>query len=141
MAIYFHAEKITYQLKGKREIRKWIGRVIENEGKITGEINIIFSSDAFLLKINNQYLQRNYYTDIITFDYSDDQKVSGDLFISIDRIRENAKSHNVKIINELMRIIVHGVLHMLGYKDDSEEEKKSMTAKENNYLDLLEKEN
>ena len=137
MAIYFHDEGIEYHVYGKKEIRKWINRVIENEGKETGDINIIFTTDSYLLEINYQYLNRNYYTDIITFDYSDGKNVSGDLFVSIERIRENARSLNVKMKSELTRIIVHGVLHLIGYNDSNQAEKEIMTEKEDKYIRLL----
>ncbi len=136
MAIYFHAEEINYQLKEKKEVRNWIYRVIEIEGRETGDINIIITSDAFLLKINNQYLKRNYFTDIITFDYCDGNNISGDIYLSIERTRENARSLNISGREELLRVIIHGILHLTGYNDHTEKEKKLMTDKENQYLDL-----
>ena len=141
MAIYFHAEGIKYQLKGKKEVRDWIKKVIEIEGRETGEINVIFTSDAFLLKINNQYLERNYFTDIITFDYGDGKNISGDLYLSIERIWENAKELEKSRKNELLRIIIHGILHLIGYNDNNEEEKKLMTERENQYLDIYSSDN
>lgn len=136
MAIYFHAEEINYQLKEKKEVRDWICRVIGIEGKETGEINVIITSDTFLLKINNQYLERNYFTDIITFDYGDGKTISGDLYLSIERIRGNAKSLHISGRAELLRIIIHGILHLIGYNDNTEEEKKLMTEREDQYVDL-----
>ena len=136
MAIYFHAEKIDYQLKGKKEVRDWIHRVIEIEGRETGEINVIFTSDDFLIKINNQYLERNYFTDIITFDYGDGKTISGDMYLSIERIWENAKQFKKSRKSELLRIIIHGILHLIGYNDNNEDEKKLMTERENQYLGI-----
>jgi len=137
LAIYFHAEEIDFQLKGKKEVSDWICRVIENESKEHGDINIIFTSDTFLLEINNQYLNRNYFTDIITFDYGDGKTISGDLYISIDRIRENAESLMISVRKELLRIIIHGILHLMGYDDNGEIEKKIMTEKEDWYLEIF----
>jgi probable rRNA maturation factor len=138
LAVYFHAEKINYTLKGKRKVRDWVCRVIDIEGRETGEINIIFTSDSFLLEINKQYLDRNYYTDIITFDYGDGKIVSGDMYLSIERIMENAKELHISIRNELLRVIIHGILHMIGYSDKTKKAKKEMTGKENHYLELME---
>ena len=141
MAIYFHAEEIDYQLKGKKEVRDWIHRVIEIEGRETGEINVIFTSDDFLIKINNKYLERNYFTDIITFDYGDGKTISGDLYLSIERIWENAKQFKKSRKSELLRIIIHGILHLIGYNDNNEEEKKLMTEREDQYMDLYSSDN
>ncbi|MFM7473400.1 MAG: rRNA maturation RNase YbeY [Crocinitomicaceae bacterium] len=108
--------------------------LIAMESKTCGDITLIFCSDDYLLEINKKYLNHDYYTDVITFDYSDNQMVSGDLFISIDRVLENAKSFQVVAKEELIRVVCHGVLHLVGYKDKTEEEKKVMTSKENEYL-------
>jgi len=137
LTIYFHAEEIDFQLKEKKEVSDWICRVIEIENREIGEINIIFSSDTFLLEINNQYLDRNYFTDIITFDYGDGKIITGDLYLSIDRIRENAESFNVPVRNELFRIIIHGILHLIGYNDSNVEEKKLMTEREDQYMEIF----
>ena len=137
MTIYFHAEEIDFQLKEKKEVSDWICRVIEIENREIGEINIIFTSDTFLLEINNQYLDRNYFTDIITFDYGDGKIITGDLYLSIDRIRENAESFNVPVRNELFRIIIHGILHLIGYNDSNVEEKKLMTEREDQYMEIF----
>jgi rRNA maturation RNase YbeY len=101
-------------------------------------INFIACSDEFLLTINTEYLQHDYYTDIITFDYSE-TAIASDIYISIDRIKENAKEHNVSSLHELQRIIIHGVLHLCGYEDATTEQRAEMTAKENQYLQVLEK--
>jgi len=137
LTIYFHAEEIDFQLKEKKEVSDWICRVIEIENREIGEINIIFTSDTFLLEINNQYLDRNYFTDIITFDYGDGKIITGDLYLSIDRIRENAESFNVPVRNELFRIIIHGILHLIGYNDSNVEEKKLMTEREDQYMEIF----
>lgn len=115
----------------------WLDQVASLEKKKLGDISLIFTSDEHLLTVNQQYLDHDYYTDIITFDYSEDDFVSGDLFISIDRVRENAEQNNVSFINELNRVVVHGVLHLCGYKDKSESEEQLMRSKEDQMLELL----
>ncbi|MFM7757606.1 MAG: rRNA maturation RNase YbeY [Crocinitomicaceae bacterium] len=108
--------------------------LIAMENKTCGDVTLIFCSDDYLLEINKKYLNHDYYTDVITFDYSDNQIVNGDLFISIDRVLDNANSLQVVAKEELMRVVYHGVLHLVGYKDETEEEKTVMTGKENVYL-------
>ncbi|MHA7110938.1 rRNA maturation RNase YbeY [Sunxiuqinia elliptica] len=134
MSINFYFEDIEeFQLDQPKTI-EWIKNSIRKEGKNTSEISFIFCSDDYLLDINRQYLDHDYYTDIITFDYVEGDDVSGDVFISIDRVRENAETFQVSFQNELNRIIIHGVLHLLGYKDKEADEKKIMTGKEDYYL-------
>lgn len=118
----------------KKHIKKLIYRLIINESKKPGDIAIIFCSDKYLLNINVEYLQHNYFTDIITFDYAEGGKISGDLFISIDRVKDNAVQFNTTFLKELYRVIFHGVLHLVGYNDKSVKEKKVMREKENLYL-------
>ena len=115
----------------------WLSEVVAIEKKEMGDITLIFCSDEYLLNVNQQYLNHDYYTDIITFDYSEDNCISGDLSISIDRVKDNADINKVDFINELNRVIVHGVLHLCGYKDKSVEEEKQMRSKENEMLQLL----
>ena len=115
----------------------WLERVSFIENKEMGDISLIFTSDEYLLKVNQDYLDHDYYTDIITFDYTEEGIISGDLFISIDRIIDNAKINSVTFVNELNRVIVHGVLHLCGYKDKSESEELLMREKENQMLSLL----
>lgn len=112
----------------------WLTKVCKLEGLSLGEINLIFCSDEYLLKMNQDHLDHDYYTDIITFDYVSEDVVSGDLFISVDRVRENGEKEGVAFLNELYRVIVHGVLHLCGYKDKSEEEARIMRGKENQML-------
>lgn len=112
----------------------WLEKVVAEEAKSTDEITVIFCSDEHLLDMNRQYLDHDYYTDIITFDYTDEAIVSGDLFISIDRVYDNAKSMCVDRSNELKRVCVHGVLHLCGYGDKSESEAQVMRDKEDYYL-------
>ena len=121
----------------QERIRQWINRVVVQYGCETGEINYIFCSDDYLLNINREYLNHDYYTDIITFDYVQDHLISGDLFISLDTIRDNAEYYKVSFEDELHRVIIHGVLHLLGIDDKTDEDQEIMTQKENESLVLL----
>lgn len=113
----------------------WLNKVCLSEGKECGDVELIFVSDDVLLSMNQQYLNHDYYTDIITFDYSEENIVSGDLFISIDRIIDNANSMGLDYLSELKRVCVHGVLHLCGYKDKSEADERLMREKEDFYID------
>lgn len=133
--INFFAEETNYNLKGKTAIRKWITETINNEGYALNELNFIFCSDEYLLRVNQDFLQHDYYTDVITFDNSEELKmILGDIFISIDRVKDNAKQNKVSTHDELCRIIIHGTLHLLGYRDKTKKAKLEMTAKEDFYL-------
>jgi rRNA maturation RNase YbeY len=135
--INFFSENISFVLKNKKMIRKWIFFAIDKEKKYSGIINYIFCNDARLLSLNKTYLNRDTLTDILTFDYSEDNKISGDIFISIDRVKKNAKTFNVLFFNELQRIMIHGILHLIGYNDKTDKEKIVMTQKEDYYLSLF----
>lgn len=113
----------------------WLSDTINHEGKECGDVNIVFCSDEYLLDMNKRYLAHDYYTDIITFDYCEGNVVHGDLFISIDRVLDNSKILGLPYEEELRRVCVHGVLHLCGYKDKSDEEEKEMRLKENFYLE------
>jgi probable rRNA maturation factor len=118
--------------------RKWIFNIIEAEEKEPGYLHYIFCSDEYLLKVNQDYLNHDTLTDIITFDYSDDFKnISGDIFISIDRIKDNAIEYHVGFLIELARVLGHGVLHICGYKDKTRTQKAIMRSKENHYIGLI----
>jgi probable rRNA maturation factor len=137
-SIHFFTEDITYVLKDKRLIKRWLESVIISESSVLEELNFIFCSDDYLLNMNQQYLNHDTYTDVITFDNSTESKVIvGDIFISIDRVKENAGSLNISTIEELQRVMVHGTLHLLGYKDKSKAAKAQMTAKEDFYLNTF----
>jgi len=118
-------------------LTQWLDKVTQLENKKLGELTFIFTSDDYLLEVNKQYLDHDYYTDIITFDYCEDDYVIGDLFISIDRVKDNAQTNNTTFQNELNRVIVHGVLHLCGYKDKSEIDEQLMRQKENQMLALI----
>jgi rRNA maturation RNase YbeY len=135
--IRFFSEDIKLLLKNKTQLRDWFINTAKAEGNSIKELNYIFCSDAYLLEMNQSYLNHDTYTDIITFDNSETNgKVLGDIFISIDRIKENAKNFGVTESEELHRVMIHGLLHLLGYGDKSKAEKTIMTEKENHYLAL-----
>ena len=131
--ICYHSE-CDFQLKDNESITKWLEDAISTENKELGEINYIFCDDQYLLKKNQEYLQHDTFTDIITFDYTEKNRLSGDIFISIERVKENAITFAVPFETELSRGIIHGVLHLMGYKDKSEEDTETMRSKENFYL-------
>jgi probable rRNA maturation factor len=134
-AISFFEEDINYKLKNKALVRQWIKDAIVAEGFKLKELNYIFCSDAYLLTLNQQYLDHDTYTDIITFDNSEvEGDIVGDIFISIERIRENAIKFGHSETDELHRVIIHGALHLVGYTDKSVVTKKKMTQKEDEYL-------
>ncbi len=133
----FHCEGISFLLPDIPLIQKWLLMVIDQEGKSISSLNYIFCSDDYLLKINQDHLNHDTYTDVITFQYDNDN-IEGDIFISVDRTKENAKIFDVNPLLELHRVMVHGLLHLLGFKDKLPEEKDLMTQKENFYLNLLE---
>mgnify|MGYP004500870131 len=135
MVSYF-LQDIDFVFKHKRLNNSWLKLVAESEIKKLGNINIIFCSDNYILDINVKYLGHDYFTDIITFDYCEKNILSGDLFISIDTVRANAEFYKTEFKNELNRVIVHGLLHLIGYDDHTPEEQKIMREKENYYLEL-----
>ena len=132
--ILFHNADTSYILKNKRIISSWITDTIKEEEKQLEEISYIFCTDDYLLKINQEHLDHDTYTDIITFDYTEDGIISSEIYISVDRVRENAKSLGVGALDEMHRVIIHGVLHLCGYKDKSDLQSQEMRGKENYYL-------
>lgn len=136
--INFFSEEIDFKLKNKKNLRSWIEQTVVAENCVLKEINFIFCNDQYLLKINQDYLQHDTYTDIITFDNSETEKeIVSDIFISVERVTENASTYQIATLQELHRVMIHGTLHLLGYKDKSPQEKKMMTDKENFYLTHL----
>jgi probable rRNA maturation factor len=134
-AIHFFEEDVTYKLKDKARVRKWITDTIVAEGYKLQDLTYIFCSDEYLLTINQQYLDHDTFTDIITFDNSEyEGEITGDIFISIPRILENAAKFKVSDADELHRVIIHGALHLLGYTDKKPVDKQKMTEKEDYYL-------
>ncbi len=135
MIRYFN-EDIHFVLKDKLVNNRWLKLVAGSEIRSIGDVNIIFCSDKYILDVNLRYLHHDYYTDIITFDYCVGKKLSGDLFISIDTVRENALEYGVEFDDELHRVMVHGLLHLIGYDDHTPEEEKIIHEKEDYYLKL-----
>jgi probable rRNA maturation factor len=132
MAILFFEEDLRFPLKDKNKHKKWLRNIAAIQDKEIGELNYIFCSDEYLYQMNVNYLGHNSYTDVITFDHSEDQNnIEGDIFISIERVRENAGIEKTSIEVELLRVMSHGLLHLMGYKDKKEEEKKLMREMEN----------
>ena len=136
MSIHFNFAEIDEFSLQRRNIKDWIKNCTVNEKRKLGDIQYIFCSDDYLLKINKQFLNHDYLTDIVTFDYDEKDIISGDVFISVDRITENSTIYKVCFYNELLRVIIHGILHLIGYNDKSDSEKKIMREKENYYLSL-----
>jgi probable rRNA maturation factor len=135
--IYFNDLDSSCRIKNRMAVKRWLSGVISSGGKKLGDISVILCSDDYLLDVNNKYLDHNYYTDIITFDYTEKDVVGGDLFISYDRVKENAKQEGVLIQQELRRVMVHGVLHLLGLKDKTKKEASIMRAAEDVALKMF----
>lgn len=135
--INFHSEDIPFKLKQKTKLKSWILSTVKAKKKKCGDISYVFCSDEFLLKMNKEYLKHDTYTDIITFDYTEAGVVSGDIFISVERVRENAAKFSKTVDDELHRVIIHGILHLLGYKDKSKDAKEEMRKQEDLCLKAL----
>ena len=135
--VRFFTEDIKFNFKNRLLVRKWLKLVAGSEMRTLGDLNVIFCSDNYILDVNMKYLQHDYFTDIITFDYTEGNVLSGDLFISIDSVRENSIFYKTDFSEELHRVIVHGVLHLIGYDDHCDEDIKVMRSKENYYLQIL----
>ncbi|MDR0825269.1 MAG: rRNA maturation RNase YbeY [Prevotella sp.] len=138
MAILYQAEGVKLPSIKKREISNWIKSVAASYEKKTGDIAFIFCTDEKILEVNNQYLQHDYYTDIITFDYSENNTISGDIFISLDTVKSNSEQFDTRYVEELHRIIIHGILHLCGIDDKGPGEREHMTECENQALKTLE---
>ncbi|HRD37075.1 MAG TPA: rRNA maturation RNase YbeY [Bacteroidia bacterium] len=134
MAIVFSNNKDNFKLKKSALIKKWIEKVAAKEKRSVGDLSYVFMSDEELLKINQQFLKHNTYTDIITFDYSESKKISGEIFISVDRVEENAKKMGTTFEDEIHRVIIHGVLHLCGYKDKTKIDSDNMRKQEDKAL-------
>ena len=137
MAVYFFNEDIDMPQLDKRKLKGWVKKVVNRHDMILGDINYIFTSDSYILKVNNDYLQHDYYTDVITFDYSEGKKIAGDIFISLDTVKSNSILFKQDYDRELNRVLIHGILHLLGFKDKKEEDAKEMRLQENNALALI----
>ncbi|MBO8451768.1 MAG: rRNA maturation RNase YbeY [Bacteroidetes bacterium] len=134
--ISYYFEDTDFVFKEKNLNGRWLRMVAESEVKRLGDISIIFCSDNYILDVNQRYLEHDYFTDIITFDYCEGDRLSGDLFISVDSVRENSLEYGTEFKDELNRVIVHGILHLIGYDDHTDEDVMTMREKENYYLDI-----
>ena len=136
MPISFHTENLDFSLGQKLQHKRWIKLWIESQNAVCGNLAFIFTSNKHIKLINQNYLNHNYFTDVITFDYRDENKISGDIFVSIDEVRLNAVNYDTKEEDELHRVMIHGVIHLLGYNDGNSEEKEIMRQMENEALHL-----
>lgn len=135
--INFFEEDINLPILNIEKVKTWLIDIAKNNSNVIEEINYIFCSDEYLLKVNIEYLDHDYYTDIITFDNSEiDDVIEGDIFISLDRIKDNSKSLNESFDNELLRVLAHGLLHLIGFNDKTNEDQEEMTKQENLALEL-----
>lgn len=137
MIVYNHTDDIKMPVFAKRKISLWIKQVVGRYGKETGEVSYIFCSDKEILELNRKYLGHDYYTDVITFDYSDKDVISGDIFIGVDTVSSNAEEFGISYKNELFRVIIHGILHLCGIEDKTPEARADMDRRENEALNLL----
>src|SRR5574344_411297 len=137
MAIAYYAEEVKLPAIKKKAVGDWIRKVASLYGKRTGDISYIFCSDEKILEVNKQYLQHDYYTDIISFDYTEGTKISGDLFISLDTVKSNSENFGTDYTEELHRIIIHGILHLCGINDKGPGEREIMEAAENKALKMI----
>jgi rRNA maturation RNase YbeY len=121
----------------KKELKRFVKELVAHEGKQLKELSLVFTDDEYLLEVNKQYLNHDYFTDVITFDYSDFPNVSGDVMISLDRVKDNAQSMNLDFETELYRVVFHGALHLCGYKDKKKEDAALMRSKEDFYIQMF----
>jgi probable rRNA maturation factor len=136
--VSFFSEDIDFKVVNPLKTKKWIKNTSFSEGYDVSQLNYIFCSDEYLLEINKQYLDHDYFTDIITFDNSEeDKQLEGDIYVSVDRVRDNAETFHTDFDSEMRRVLIHGLLHLVGYEDSSEALKTAMRAKEDEYLRLF----
>lgn len=136
LPFFFFNEDHNYRLTQKAAIREWLHGAVDDHKRVVREINYIFCSDHYLHSINKRFLRHDDFTDIITFDYAEDERIRADVYISIDRARENANTYGVSVPDEVHRLLIHGLLHLLGYADKNPDDKALMSAKEEYYLSL-----
>ena len=137
MSIRFSVQSGAFELPEPQKVKNWVAEVVKRRGKQVGNINYLFCDDEYLLSINRQYLGHDYYTDIITFDHSEGDKIAGDIVISLDTVRTNAEQFNQPYERELHRVIIHGILHLCGINDKGPGEREIMEKNENEALALL----
>ena len=136
-SISFHNEGTKPKTPSKRLLKAWIKEFVSNHSKKVGELAIVFCTDERILEVNRNFLQHDYYTDIITFDYCEGELVSGDIFISVERVLENATAQKVQYNEELLRVLAHGILHLIGFQDKSKKNKVKMTQNEDLCISLF----
>lgn len=140
MSIRIFYDRVKPAVRKRRNIIKFIEKVILEEKKVPGDLNFIFADDEYILSVNKEFLKHNYYTDVIAFDDSDGRFINGEIYLSVDRIRVNAEKYKVKVEEETLRVLIHGVLHLCGNDDKNESDKKKMRKKEDWYIELFKKE-
>ncbi len=136
MPVFFHTEEVQFNLKNKRLHKQWIGEWILLNQKTPGNLNFLFTTNERIKLINQQYLKHNYFTDVISFDYTEGNRVSGDIVISVEEVKKNAEFYGAEWLDEIRRVMIHGVLHLMGYSDETQEEQVIMRKKENEALHL-----
>jgi rRNA maturation RNase YbeY len=137
LSIKIYYDQSDSRVKGWRKIKSLIGDIVENAGKKVGDINIVITNDESLRKINVQFLEHDYYTDVITFNYNEGDLINGEIYISADTVRENSKEYNATFNSELTRVIIHGVLHLVGLDDKTDEQRSEMRSHEDRWLAFL----
>jgi len=137
LSIKIFYDNTSYRIRNWRKVVKILNEVIEKEEKISGDLSYIITNDEYLRKLNVQFLEHDYFTDVITFDYNNNNLINGEVYISLESVKENALNYNVSLNNEIKRVIIHGVLHLVGYDDKSEMQKAEMRRQEDLWLDLL----
>jgi rRNA maturation RNase YbeY len=139
LSIRIFYDEVDFRLKGWKRVKKVIEKVISDEKKISGDLIFILTNDTFIKKLNKKFLKHNYYTDVISFDYGDEKTVEGEIYISIDRVKINALNYKVSYNLELLRVFIHGVLHLCGYEDKSKKERSEMRRKEDFWMNIYER--
>ena len=136
MSIFFHSENVSFSIN-EEIVVKWLKKSVNSLGFTIGELSFIFCSDEYIKKINIKYLSHHFFTDVITFNYSKEKLLFGDVYISIERVKENSKTYKTSFNEEMFRVIIHGVLHLCGFDDKTKEEKSLMRSKENDFLSSI----
>ncbi|MCD6202023.1 MAG: rRNA maturation RNase YbeY [Bacteroidales bacterium] len=139
MAVYFHEKAPSFHIKDKKKLKQWIKESVVGEHFVVGDINFVFETDEKVYQANVKYLNHDWYTDVISFDYKEGKIINGDILISVDRVEDNAAKYGVSKEREIQRVMIHGVLHLCGYDDDTEKERDKMRKLEDLYLRLMEK--